>query len=146
MNRAGKVAACGILLCVLSDLTAGNAMAAGFCVTEIGTPGSPGTAGAANPINTFPADAAWTNPAGMTGLDEDRFVTGVQIVAPKVESDRSVAEAGGDDGGNAGKVSAAYAASGRHRLIYAPGATRLIVDDAGVDQTSQGVCAAGGTV
>ena len=104
MNRAGKAVACGILLFVLSGLTAGNAMAAGFYITEIGTPGSLGTAGAANPTNTFHADAAWTNPAGMTGLDEDRFVTGVQIVAPKVEFDPSVAEAGGDDGGNAGKA------------------------------------------
>ena len=41
------------------------------------------------------------------------------------------------------KVSAAYASTRRSRLNYALGATLLIVDDAGVDQTSQGVRAAG---
>jgi long-chain fatty acid transport protein len=77
-------------------------MAAGFYITEIGTPGSLGTAGAANSTNTYHADSAWTNPAGMTGLDEDQIVAGLQVVAPKVEFDPSVAEAGGKDGGNAG--------------------------------------------
>jgi long-chain fatty acid transport protein len=89
-----------VLLC----LATGNSMAAGFYITEIGTPGSLGTAGAANPTNTYHADSAWTNPAGMTGLDEDRIVAGLQVVAPRVEFDPSVAEAGGKDGGNAGKA------------------------------------------
>lgn len=104
MNETGKAATGGLLLYVLTGLTAGNCMAAGFYITEIGTPGSLGTAGAANPTNTFHADSAWTNPAGMTGLDGDRFVTGLQIVAPRVEFDSDVAEAGGKDGGNAGKA------------------------------------------
>ena len=42
--------------------------AAGFYISEIGTPGSLGTAGVANPVNRITADASWTNPAGMTGL------------------------------------------------------------------------------
>jgi len=79
-------------------------MAAGFYITEIGTPGSLGTAGAANPTSTFHADSAWTNPAVMTDLDEDRIVAALQVVAPKVEFDPSVAEAGGEDGGSAGKA------------------------------------------
>jgi long-chain fatty acid transport protein len=66
-----------------------------FYITETGTPGSLGTAGAANPTNTYHADSAWTNTAGMTGL---------QVVAPRVEFDPSVVEAGGKDGGNAGKA------------------------------------------
>ena len=76
----------------------------GFYLTEIGTPGSLDTEGAANPTNTFQADAAWTNPAGMTGLDGDRIVTGLQVVAHRVEFDPSVADAGGKDGGNAGNA------------------------------------------
>jgi len=88
------------LLC----LATGNSLAAGFYITEIGTPGSLGTAGAANPTNTFHADSAWTNPAGMTGLDEDVITACLQVVVPKVEFDPSVAEAGGEDGGNAGKA------------------------------------------
>jgi len=79
-------------------------MAAGFYITEIGTPGSLGTAGAANPTNTFHADSSWTNPAGMTGLDRDVMVAGMQFVVPKVEFDPTVAEGGGKDGGNAGNV------------------------------------------
>jgi len=94
--------ASGLLFLALLCLATSNSMAAGFYITEIGTPGSLGTAGAANPTNTYHADSAWTNPAGMTGLDEDEIVAGLQVVAPKVEFDPSVAEAGGKDGGNAG--------------------------------------------
>ena len=41
--------------------------AAGFYISEVGTPGSLGTAGVANPTNTFAADSAWANLAGMQG-------------------------------------------------------------------------------
>jgi long-chain fatty acid transport protein len=78
--------------------------AAGFYVSEVGSPGSLGTAGVANPTNTFGADSAWTNPAGMTGLEKDEFMSGVQVLIPKNEFDPSVAEKGGTDGGNAGEV------------------------------------------
>jgi len=104
MNDGVRRSAGGLLFSVLLCLATGNSMAAGFYITEIGTPGSLGTAGAANPTNTYHADSAWTNPAGMTGLDEDRIVAGLQVVAPRVEFDPSVAEAGGKDGGNAGKA------------------------------------------
>ncbi len=79
-----------------------HAIAGGLYLSELGTPGSTGTAGVANPTNTFTADAAWTNPAGMTGLEHDEVLTGLQFVLPWVEFDPSVAEAGGSDGGNAG--------------------------------------------
>ena len=72
-----------------------SGLAAGFYITEIGTPGSLGTAGAANPTNTFHADSSWTNPAGMTGLDKDVMVAGLQLVVPKIEFDPSVTEGGG---------------------------------------------------
>ncbi len=47
--------------------------AAAFYVSEFGTPGSLGTAGVANTTNTFGADSACTNPAGMTGLSKTLF-------------------------------------------------------------------------
>jgi long-chain fatty acid transport protein len=79
-------------------------LAAAFYIDEVGTPVSLGTAGVANPTNTTSADAAWTNPAGMTGQNEDHILTGLMVAVPKVEFDSSVAEAGGSDGGNAGDV------------------------------------------
>jgi long-chain fatty acid transport protein len=85
-------------------LLAQLAQAAGFYISEVGTPGSLGTAGVVNPVNTKGADSSWTNPAGMTGLQQDEIITGMQIVAPKIEFDPSVAEAGGKDGGNAGNI------------------------------------------
>jgi hypothetical protein len=48
--------------CLALLLTQG-AQAAGFYISEVGTPGSLGTAGVANPVNTYSADASWTNPA-----------------------------------------------------------------------------------
>jgi len=100
-----------ILFAVAFLGVAGNSMAAGSYISEVGTPGSLGTAGAANPTNTFGADSAWTNPAGMTGLDEETIYSGLQVVVPKVEFDVKSAEfvasgrsLAGDSGGNAGVV------------------------------------------
>lgn len=78
--------------------------AAGFYISEVGTPGSLGTAGAANPTNNFTADSSWTNPAGMTGLQQDEILSGVTLLLPKVEFESSIAEKGGGDGGNAGAI------------------------------------------
>ena len=58
--------------CLLSQ----PAEAAGFYFPEVGTPSSLGTGGVANTTNTYGADAAWTNSAGMTALDEDRIFAG----------------------------------------------------------------------
>jgi long-chain fatty acid transport protein len=93
----------------------GSALGAGFYLSEVGTPGSLGTGGVANPTNTFGADAAWTNPAGMTGIDRAQVLGGVQVVFPSIEFDTKEARnnlslaplAGpvrGDDGGNAGEI------------------------------------------
>lgn len=79
-------------------------LAAGFYITEVGTPHSLGTAGVANPTNRFGADSAWSNPAGMTGIEEDQMYAGFQLAIPKIEFESSIAAAGGDDGGNAGNV------------------------------------------
>jgi len=87
-------------------LLAQAAPAAGFYISEVGTPGSLGTAGVANPVNTVSADSSWTNPAGMTGLQQDEMLAGLQVLLPKIEFDSSVAEASGSDGGNAGNIAA----------------------------------------
>jgi long-subunit fatty acid transport protein len=94
---------CGCLLSIVACLSQ-PANAAGFYIPEVGSPASLGTGGVANPTNTFGADAAWTNPAGMTGLNRDQIFSGVQAVIPEVEFDSSKATAGGSDGGNAGNT------------------------------------------
>ncbi|UCD32976.1 MAG: outer membrane protein transport protein [Desulfobacterales bacterium] len=81
-----------------------QSMAAGFYLSEVGTPGSLGTAGVANPVNNFAADSSWTNPAGMTGVQEDQILAGLTFLLPKVEFEASVAEAGGSNGGNGGEI------------------------------------------
>jgi long-subunit fatty acid transport protein len=63
----------GLLLLCAGGLAPPLAQAAGFYLAEVGSPASLGTGGVANPTNTFGADAAWTNPAGMTGLNRDQI-------------------------------------------------------------------------
>jgi long-chain fatty acid transport protein len=106
MNVAYRTTIHAFLLSAIAALVAQNVKAAGFYIAEVGTPTSLGTGGVANPTNTHGADAAWTNPAGMTGLERDSMVAGLQVVVPKMEFDPSVATGGGDDGGNAGKNAA----------------------------------------
>lgn len=86
-----------LCLCISTE-----SFAAGFYISEVGTPGSMGTAGVGNPVNNLTADAAWANPAGMTGVKQDHNLAGFQMVIPLIEFDPEIAEAGGSDGGNAG--------------------------------------------
>lgn len=79
-----------------------NLFAAGLYHSHIASPGSLGTAGVANVTNNWGTDSAWTNPAGMTGLKKDQVMVGMQVIAPNMKFDSSIAEAGGNDGGNAG--------------------------------------------
>jgi long-chain fatty acid transport protein len=81
-------------------LAAQAVSAAGFYISEQGSPASVGTAGVANSTNRSTADAAWTNPAGMTGMSDDSMLAGLVVSSGKVEFDSSVATAGGSDGGN----------------------------------------------
>jgi len=91
------------LLAAAVLLATGKSMAAGFYLTQVGTPMSIGTVGVTNTVNTWGADAAWTQPAGMVNLQEDTVgVTGMSLLLPKNKFDSSVADAGGSDGGNAG--------------------------------------------
>ena len=92
--------ALGAVLCLL----AGPARSAGFYITEVGSPLSIGTAGAANVTNNTGPAAAWTNPAGLTGIEDPIMLASLQAIVPRIEFDPDVAEAGGSDGGQAGEV------------------------------------------
>jgi long-chain fatty acid transport protein len=92
----------GVFLIVILGLFNQRIYAGGFYLPEVGSPGSVGTAGVANVVNNFGTDSALTNPAGMTGLKRDQVLVGNQVLIPYNKFDSSVAEAGGDDGGNAG--------------------------------------------
>jgi long-chain fatty acid transport protein len=92
-------------------LVAQGVLGAGFYITELGTPGSLGTAGVANPTNTTSADASWTNPAGMTGIEDEHLLAGMQVFLPKLELAPQRVEdvafgspVSGNDGGNAGEI------------------------------------------
>ena len=103
MNSKSVRLGSALIMTAVAGMLAQSAMAAGFYLPEVGSPASLGTAGVANPTNTFHADAAWTNPAGMTGLERDSMMAGLQIIAPTVEFDPSKKpSSGGNDGGNAG--------------------------------------------
>jgi long-chain fatty acid transport protein len=80
------------------------ANAAGFYISEVGTPASLGTAGAANVTNTWGPDSAWANPAGLVHVEGDPMVGGLQAIVPYMKWDTDLAEKGGDDGGNAGVI------------------------------------------
>jgi len=83
-----------------------DAFAGGLYISELGSPGSLGTAGVNNVVNNLGPDSAYTNPAGMTGLKEDTVMGGVQLILPFVRFDSDIAEAGGSDGGNSGENAA----------------------------------------
>ena len=104
--RLYPIMAVPTLIGYLVMLAVQSVQAAGFYISEVGTPGSLGTAGVVNPVNTSTSDSSWTNPAGMTGLQEDQMMAGMQLLIPNIEFDSDVAEAGGSDGGNAGNIAA----------------------------------------
>lgn len=79
-----------------------NIWAGALYMTQFATPGSVGTAGVANIVNTSTPDSAYTNPAAMTYLQEDAFLGGIQLVIPEIKFNSSIAGKGGSDGGNAG--------------------------------------------
>ena len=56
----------------------------------------------ANPVYNLGPEAAWMNPAGMTGVKTTAVTVGLGAALPIAEFDVSFAGAGGDDGGNAG--------------------------------------------
>jgi len=98
----------GLAVLSLLLLGQGTANGAGFYLPELATPGSIGTAGAANPTNTFDASSSVTNPAAMVHLEQDKsMMVGGQIMAPDMSFDSKIATAGGSDGGNAGDIAVA---------------------------------------
>ena len=82
------------------------ARSGGIYLSEIGSPNSLGTASSGNVTNNELPDASWTNPAGMTGMDEASMLLGIQVLFPSVKFEAEIAEAGGTDGDNAGEIAA----------------------------------------
>ena len=93
----------GVFVVTIFLLCSQNALAGGFYLPEIATPGSVGTAGVANVTNVDDASSAFTNPAGMTYRENDEAETGMEVLIPVNKFDSDIATAGGSDGGNAGQ-------------------------------------------
>ena len=101
--KKNSVLSLAAFLAGVAMLAAEQSMAAGFYLTQVGTPLSIGTVGVANTVNTAGVDSAWAQPAGMVNLKEDSVhVTGLTALLPVIRFDSSIAEAGGRDGRNAG--------------------------------------------
>ncbi len=101
----------------LFALTSTALSGAGFYMSEVGTPGSLGSAGVANPVNTFHADAAWTNPAGLTGLEQNELMLGSQAIVPQRKFDvSSSSTAGGGNGGTSDEIALVPSAFYAHKL------------------------------
>ena len=95
-----------LIVAIAYLLVSPSAHAGGIYLSEIGSPNSLGTASSGNVTNRELPDASWTNPAGMTGLDEASMLLGLQVLFPTVKFEAEIAEAGGTDGDNAGEVAA----------------------------------------
>jgi long-chain fatty acid transport protein len=55
-----------------------------------------------NPTDNTGPESAYVNPAGMTGLKTTELSVGAAVAVPVVKYETEIAEAGGDDGGDAG--------------------------------------------
>lgn len=82
------------------------AIAGGLYLTEVGSPSSLALASSGSVTSNKAPDSAFTNPAGMTGIDKSMMLNGLQILIPNLKFKSTVADAGGVDGGNAGAVAA----------------------------------------
>ena len=79
----------------------GSSLAGSPYQPEIGTASSVGTAGAANPTNSYDASALRTNPAGLVRIGEsESLLVGGQVLSGVMRFKSDVATAGGEDGGN----------------------------------------------
>lgn len=102
---AGPMLRKGILQAITISLLASivwssTARAGGFFLSEIGTPDL-GLASAGYAARAQDASTVFTNPAGMTRLDETQLMVGVEpIYAHSVFTPNSQTNTGGTDGGN----------------------------------------------
>jgi long-chain fatty acid transport protein len=94
-----------ISLITISLICGNQSFAGGLYLSQVTSPVSLGTAGVSNVVNNIAADAAYTNPAGMTGIERDTLMPGIQVLFPVVKF-KSSAGPSGDDGGNAGTIAA----------------------------------------
>ena len=92
---------CDCVIVVLAFLLPSFAWAGGLALYELGTP-DVGTAAAGWSARAQDASTAFTNPAGMTRLEQSQLLAGVQPLYVNVNFDADSSTFGGGDGGNAG--------------------------------------------
>jgi long-chain fatty acid transport protein len=91
----------GVLAALTFALPGISANAGGLWLYEMGTP-DVGTATAGMASRAADAATAFANPAGMTRLDQQQLMVGVQPIYADVKFDTEQATFGGNNGGNAG--------------------------------------------
>ena len=100
--RSGRSLGFGLLAMLAASAT--SAHAGGLYIQEFAT-ASMGTANAGAQAWADDASAAWSNPAGMTRLEQSEIAVGVGFAHSKVEFDADDGTpAGGGDGGDAGST------------------------------------------
>ena len=92
---------CFYVVALCTSLLATSAWAGGLALYELGTP-DVGTAAAGWSARAQDASTAFTNPAGMTRLEQSQLLAGVQPLYVNVNFDAVSSTFGGGDGGNAG--------------------------------------------
>ena len=92
---------CFYVVALCTSLLATSAWAGGLALYELGTP-DVGTAAAGWSARAQDASTAFTNPAGMTRLEQSQLLAGVQPLYVNVNFDADSSTFGGGDGGNAG--------------------------------------------
>jgi long-chain fatty acid transport protein len=98
--RLGIVTLAFLVACTLGD-SSRRAFAGGYYLSEIGTP-DVGLASAGYASRAQDASTVFTNPAGMTRLDQSQFLVGIQpYYGYQVFSTNSHTTKPGSDGGNA---------------------------------------------
>ena len=92
---------CECVIVLIAVLLPSFTWAGGLALYELGTP-DVGTAAAGWSARAQDASTAFTNPAGMTRLEQSQMLAGVQPLYVNVEFDAEGSTFGGGDGGNAG--------------------------------------------
>jgi long-chain fatty acid transport protein len=90
-----------VILALIGLAFSSPAWAGGLALYELGTP-DVGTAAAGWSARAQDASTAFTNPAGMTRLEQSQMLAGAQPLYVNVKFDTDSATFGGGDGGNAG--------------------------------------------
>ena len=145
MNDAVKGVAGGLLFYTVTSLATGNSMAAGRTGPNSATTNGIAVSGGSGDIDTEidrEWDDTWYARIGFAHdlSDQSVYTLGVSYDSSPVDDKHRTFHLPVEE---YYKLSAAYAWTGKNKLNYALGATLMMIGDAEIDQTSQGVRAAG---